>query len=114
MKTNMLYVIYEYDTKLFIELFCENKAKPQLNCDGKCRLAKMLKERQEENATKVLKQLQAEVSICLPFKYTELPKREKTENKEDGRCIYKQDLHSFLFAAKSDKPPQFLSRRTPI
>jgi hypothetical protein len=33
---------YALFTDDFIERFCENKERPELNCDGKCYLAKML------------------------------------------------------------------------
>ena len=33
---------YALFTEDFVERFCENKEQPELNCDGKCALAKML------------------------------------------------------------------------
>ncbi|MGB5436618.1 MAG: hypothetical protein WBM98_12065 [Maribacter sp.] len=33
---------YALFTEDFIERYCENKARPELHCDGKCYLAKML------------------------------------------------------------------------
>ena len=33
---------YALFTDDFVERFCENKERPELNCDGKCYLAKML------------------------------------------------------------------------
>ncbi len=33
---------YAFFTEDFVERFCENKERPELNCDGKCALAKML------------------------------------------------------------------------
>ena len=35
---------YALFTEDFVERFCENKERPELNCDGKCALAKMLLE----------------------------------------------------------------------
>ena len=37
-----MYVYYSLDREGFIERLCENKDKPQLKCNGKCMLAKML------------------------------------------------------------------------
>lgn len=37
-------VYYQINKKVITELFCINKDKPQLKCDGKCFLAKKLKE----------------------------------------------------------------------
>ncbi len=39
---------YALFTEDFVERFCENKAKPALNCDGKCALAKMLLQQADE------------------------------------------------------------------
>ena len=33
---------YALFTEDFVERFCENKERPELNCDGKCALSKML------------------------------------------------------------------------
>ncbi len=33
---------YTLFTEDFVERFCENKERPELNCDGKCALSKML------------------------------------------------------------------------
>lgn len=38
------YLYYYTATEDFIERLCENKDRPELNCDGKCYLAKMLQE----------------------------------------------------------------------
>lgn len=42
---------YALFTEDFIERFCENKARPELQCDGKCELSKMLL--QESDSEKV-------------------------------------------------------------
>lgn len=39
---------YILDSENFVELFCVNKDKPELKCNGKCELAKML---QQEKST---------------------------------------------------------------
>lgn len=38
---NVLYALYSFDQDVFIELFCENKEKPELHCDGNCMLSKI-------------------------------------------------------------------------
>ncbi|MBL7471539.1 hypothetical protein [Robertkochia sediminum] len=42
------YLYYITATDDFIERLCENKDRPELNCDGKCYLAKMLQEADTE------------------------------------------------------------------
>ncbi len=44
-----MYVYYSIDRDGFIERLCENKDKPELNCDGKCMLSKMLSTQNEDN-----------------------------------------------------------------
>lgn len=39
---------YLYNQDFIAEVLCINKDKPMLNCDGKCYLAKMIKEQQNE------------------------------------------------------------------
>lgn len=38
---NTLYALYEIDQGLFTELFCINKEKPELECNGTCMLSKI-------------------------------------------------------------------------
>ncbi|MGB5664731.1 hypothetical protein, partial [Eudoraea sp.] len=44
---------YGLFTQDFIERFCENKDKPELQCDGKCELSKMLLQQTEEDKTPI-------------------------------------------------------------
>ncbi|RIV44062.1 hypothetical protein [Flagellimonas pelagia] len=44
-----MYVYYSIDREGFIERLCENKDKPELKCDGKCMLAKMLQAQTDED-----------------------------------------------------------------
>jgi hypothetical protein len=107
MRNNLLYVLYEYDTELFISMFCENKSRPQLHCNGKCKLAKMLKEQKEEEAAKVLKQLQSEV-FCYSQPIFAYPSRpEKFEEVKRKHPLSNQSLYSFLFTMRNDKPPEY-------
>lgn len=39
---------YALFTEDFIEKYCENKERPELQCDGKCVLSKMLAEKKQE------------------------------------------------------------------
>lgn len=40
------------DIEQFTELYCENKDKPELKCNGKCHLADQLADNQEEKESK--------------------------------------------------------------
>jgi len=47
---NQIGIFAEYimDIEQFTELYCENKEKPELKCNGKCHLADQLADSQEE------------------------------------------------------------------
>ncbi|WP_129653640.1 hypothetical protein [Flagellimonas olearia] len=49
LRFSSMYVYYSLDREDFIERLCENKDKPELNCDGKCMLAKMLQAQTNED-----------------------------------------------------------------
>jgi hypothetical protein len=105
MKNSAMYLLYEYDVNLFISLCCENKARPQLHCNGKCKLAKMQKEQQEDDAAKTLKQLQADSLFSFQLTYTLIPVLHHCEDKREY-CIYNKQLPSFLYVTRNDKPPE--------
>jgi len=49
LKLSMTMGYYALFTENFIERFCENKDKPELQCDGKCALSKMLLQKAQED-----------------------------------------------------------------
>jgi hypothetical protein len=46
----LLVVQYQARKARITQLFCVNKARPQLHCDGKCYLARQLRQRQERES----------------------------------------------------------------
>ncbi len=48
LRFSAMFVYYSVATEDFIERLCENKDKPQLNCDGKCMLSQMLVAQSED------------------------------------------------------------------
>lgn len=61
-----LIAYYNINIEYIIQELCENKDKPQLNCNGKCYLKKKLNEanKNEEQAAGSLKRLELPVFIC--------------------------------------------------
>ncbi len=47
-----IFAEYVMDIEQFTELYCENKDKPDLKCNGKCHLADQLADNQEEKESK--------------------------------------------------------------
>lgn len=50
MRVPFVYAYYYLDTSDFIERLCENREKPELQCNGQCFLSKMLQEDSKEEA----------------------------------------------------------------
>lgn len=108
MKNSMLYAVYGFNSDLFIELFCVNKDRPDLHCDGKCELSKMFREKQKENASRILVQLQLENQFFPPsfsFDFPEVPFIPESEN---GPVWGRPDTYSFDFIKKSARPPEIV------
>lgn len=56
LKVSLVYAWYTMDVESFIEQLCENKDKPQLQCNGKCYLSKVSANNstQDEQKTPIL------------------------------------------------------------
>ncbi|MDO6597418.1 hypothetical protein Q4512_10875 [Oceanihabitans sp. 2_MG-2023] len=50
-RVSLTYIYYNMDTVGFIEVFCVNKDKPELVCNGKCHLKKVAKSQNKEQKT---------------------------------------------------------------
>jgi len=59
---------YDY----IVNVLCENKDKPQLNCDGKCYLAKQLAKENEQNGQNPFEQRQSKVELVQPMYFQSL------------------------------------------
>lgn len=47
-----IFAEYVMDIEQFTELYCENKDKPELECNGKCHLTEQLADNQEDKESK--------------------------------------------------------------
>ncbi|UYW01488.1 hypothetical protein K5I29_00620 [Flavobacterium agricola] len=105
-KNSALCLLYEYQKDLFVEIFCENITKPDMHCDGKCMLAKMQAEQNEQEATHVLKQLQTEMvfNINEPF-FVVIPHK-NTWVQVIPAPQYYTSLYSYLFTPTFINPPE--------
>jgi hypothetical protein len=105
MKNSLLYTLYNVNQEVFVELFCINKDRPELHCDGKCELSKILKEKEREKTSQVLLQLDhvfinQQVSFTFPAPI--IPEQGKKP------CPYTQDLYCYTFFLKLSEPPEFV------
>lgn len=106
MKNGILYAVYGFNQKVFIELFCINKDRPDLHCDGKCELSKMFREKQKENASRILVQLQLENQFFPPSFSFDFPETSHPPKSENVPATILPDTYSFDFIKKSAKPPE--------
>lgn|GEM_PF-389959 len=107
MKTTILYSIYEYNRASFIEMFCVNKDRPQLDCNGKCKLAEMQKEQNEKRADDILKQLQLEIVYFSSVKPVNFSNNSLSVLPEKSKLTSYYNLpYSFIYIFKPVKPPE--------
>ena len=73
-KVSLTYSWYVLDINSFVEQLCENKDKPELQCDGKCYLAKVSEENssepQKEKTVKIDKENLLFNTVDLEISYT--------------------------------------------
>lgn len=108
MKTTILYTVYQYNRSFFIEMFCVNKDRPQLRCDGKCKLAQMQQEENEKRASDKLKQLQLEVVYFAPVRPVTLINNSVPIWADQSNLpSYYHFSYSFIFISTPVKPPEY-------
>ncbi len=49
----IIYANYELNKEAITMMFCENKSKPKMNCNGKCHMMKQMKEQEKKENTPV-------------------------------------------------------------
>ena len=59
----VIYIDFKINENYIAANLCENKARPQLHCNGKCQLSKQLK-KDEENGKETKKTIQEAVYYC--------------------------------------------------
>ena len=103
--TNTHYLFYLADSELYIELFCENKNSPDMECNGQCSLTKSTIDA-SEYSDELAKQLSS-ISFVdfIPNDDIELPQAPK--------CIFGIEEHpildlsyDFLYYTELKKPPE--------
>ena len=103
LRVTMTYAYYELDPIGFIEKLCENKDKPELQCNGKCHLKKVAENstdnQQEPAKSTTLKEINLFVINKLEYNFI------KTNKSENKNFDYK-NLYVFSSTNQLDRPPQ--------
>lgn len=103
LRVTITYAYYELDPIGFIEKLCENKDKPELQCNGKCHLKKVAENNSDNQQEPAKSTSLKEISLFVVNKleYT-LSVYKKTETKN---FKYK-NLYAFSSIHQLDRPPQ--------
>ena len=106
-----LWPILEYvaNYDYIVEVLCENRDRPQLNCDGKCYLAKQLAEQQKDHDKNPFGEQRSKLEIQ-PLVYFQpiSPLVLGSAFQENDLMIshYGDNLHGLLSQADIDHPPK--------
>ena len=103
LKSALLVSYYTLFTDDFIENFCVNKDQPELNCDGKCFLSKMLnKSDQDEGRQETIAISLAQLEfIFKPFQDADLSLLSKATKND----FHYNVRYSSVFSYTADRPP---------
>ena len=103
LRVSITYAYYELDPIGFIEKLCENKDKPELQCNGKCQLKKVTDTNTENQKTPFtyssLKEITLFVVNKIKFDFIKLNTRLKNQFEYNN-------LYAFLCIDKIDRPPK--------
>tara|TARA_R110002153_G_scaffold87651_3_gene216530 strand:+ start:1475 stop:1822 length:348 start_codon:yes stop_codon:yes gene_type:complete len=105
LKTASVMSYYALFTDDFVERFCENKSRPELKCDGKCALSKMLLQEAGDEKTPInYDWLKNEtvlfVAPLISFNFLQFSQTELNE-------LEYGVLYDFQFSERIIHPPQF-------
>lgn len=105
-QTGIMLGFYMVDTGSFVELFCVNKDKPELQCNGKCELAKLTPQKDNSENPAYLDFLHPDVVMYLfdgiSFSFQLITPIEKP-------LFYYKNHYSFFYKKTLDHPPTVLS-----
>ncbi|MAU15206.1 MAG: hypothetical protein CMH46_06650 [Muricauda sp.] len=102
LRFSSMYVYYSLDREGFIEQLCENKDRPELNCDGKCMLAKMLQAQTDDDERPMPIIGWEEVLVF----YMDLPSYNIHNGmEENGNSFYYMNSYAYRFIGTLIKPP---------
>lgn len=108
-KNSLLLALYKLDTSTFVTLFCENKGRPKMHCNGKCKLMQLAREQDKKDGAIALNNLQTEIFLYYQEPFDFLNKVLPDDLDSNRKTIHKSNRYSFIYLSRQDKPPEFLS-----
>ncbi len=106
MRISITYAYYYVDTAGFIERLCENKDKPEMQCNGKCHLKEVAQNNNTDNDKVPFKEIDFKEVILYIVSQTKFSFINTTVKKKDISTY--NNLYAYLLIPKLDHPPQFL------
>lgn len=108
LKSALVMGYYIFFTEDFIETYCVNKDKPELNCDGKCYLSELLDNNSTENENQQKMMLASSSELVFYF-HVGLDEISNSNFTEHSKPIFQiPQLYTFDFLEKKIKPPKDL------
>lgn len=107
-KNTLLCILYAKNSEMFISIFCENKSRPELNCNGKCKFVKMPREQNDNDAVTMSKQVQIEFMYTNPVLSFIAIITRFSLNISVNKFNFYTDLYSFLYTSMLFRPPNYL------
>jgi len=95
-------------TDSFVENYCVNKDKPELQCDGKCELSKLLDRNSSENDRQEKMMLLTSFELILFLNHSEFHCLTETEIIRNRKTFFIPEIYTFNFSEKLIKPPKGL------
>ena len=100
-----LVAYYHLNKEYITELFCINKEKPELNCDGKCYLSLQIAEQQQEREEAPFRDFEKK-EMQFFFDEEDLTNNLASTNKENTHSFSYLIIHSQPFYKEDIHPPQ--------
>lgn len=97
---------YALFTEDFIERFCENKARPELQCNGKCELSKMLLQETDTEKPPINLDFLKNETVLFLASIFKVDFFERSTGNFIG--LYYTNLYRFSFMERVIHPPRFL------
>lgn len=102
-----VFVWFESNRSYIAKELCENRARPQMHCNGQCVLMKKLKALEEKSSDKSLPQnLKYDTFLCVMQDWLVMPKS-LSILLERNYVAYYNTYYSFIHLKNNFRPPRF-------
>lgn len=101
---NMLYGLYEIDQSLFTELFCVNKNKPELHCNGSCMLSKMDEQSSHDHDKPILPDLSL-YQLVYVFQELDFELKFSFNQEKQSHLTHYENFYNYQYLKSIFRPP---------